>query len=104
MVGKADLDYYDRVNNIGCLGGALSLLLFPTLSFLIDWRLALAITAAVFLSFFPLVQWLLKRNERYQRLHAIIPSFRLKNEDAWLVFELQPVRDRTGLQGGSASL
>jgi hypothetical protein len=103
-VGRTDLEYYDRINRVGCLGGALSLLLFPILSFQFDWRLALAITVVVFLSFFPTVQWLLKRNARYQRLHAIVPAFRLQNEDAWLVFALDAVRDRAGRRGGVASL
>jgi len=104
LVGSAELEYYDRINRVGCVVGALSLLLFPILSFPIGWKPALAIAAAVFLSFFPLLQWLLKRNARYQRLHEIVPAFRIQNEDPWLIFELQAIHDRTGLRGGSASL
>lgn len=104
LVGSAELEYYDRINRVGCLGGALSLLLFPILAFPLGWVPALAITAAVVLSFFPVMRWVLKGNARYQRLHEIVPTFRIQHEDPWLVFELRAVRERTGLKGGSASL
>jgi hypothetical protein len=101
LVGDADLQYYDRINRTGCIVGALTLLLFPMLSFPLGWKLALPITAVVFLSFFPVLAWLLKRNVRYQRLHRVVPVFRLQNQDPTYVFALRVVRDRTGLKGGS---
>jgi hypothetical protein len=104
IVGSADLEYYDRVNSSGCLVGALTLLLFPILSFPLGWKVALAITAVVFLSFFPAREWLLKRNARYQRLHKVVPAFRLEHQDPMFVFELRPIRDRATLKGGSVSL
>jgi hypothetical protein len=104
LVGSADLKYYDRINSGGCLVGSLSLLLFPILSFPLGWKVALAITAVVFLSFFPALQWILKRSARYQRLDKVVPAFRLQSQDPTLVFELRPIRDRAGLKGGSASL
>lgn len=104
LVGSADLKYYDRANSRGCLGGALTLLLFPVLSFPFGWKVALVITAVVFLGFFPAREWLLKRNARYQRLHNVVPVFRLKNQDPTLVLALRPIRDRAGLKGGSVSL
>lgn len=74
------------------------------LSFPLGWKVALVITAVVFLGFFPARDWLLKRNARYQRLHNVVPVFRLKNQDPTLVLALRPIRDRAGLKGGSVSL
>jgi hypothetical protein len=104
LVGTADLEYYDRVNSSGCLFGALTLLLFPILSFPLGWKVALPITAAVFISFFPAREWLLKRNARYQRLDKVVPVFRLQHQDPVFVFELRSIRDRAALRGGSVSL
>ena len=104
LVGKADLAYYDHTNRIGCVGGLLTLLLFPLLSFLLGWKFALPLTAVAFLSYFPVREWLLKRNARYQRLHKIVPVFRIKNPDPSFVFELRPIRDGARPRGGSVSL
>jgi hypothetical protein len=103
-VATDDIKYYDRINRRGCAAGALTLLLFPVLTVVIDWRIALAITAAVFLSFFPLREWSLKRNARYQRLNAIIPRVRLEHEDPTFVFELTRVAAVSGLKGMSVRL
>jgi hypothetical protein len=83
---------------------ALTLLLFPILSFPLGWKVALPITAAVFISFFPAREWLLKRNARYQRLDKVVPVFRLQHQDPVFVFELRSIRDRAALRGGSVSL
>ena len=104
LVGSADLAYYDRINRTGCLGGVLTLLLFPLLWFPLGWKIALPLTAVVFLSYFPLREWLLKRNARYQRLHKVVPAFRIKNPDPSFVFELRPIRDGARPRGGSVSL
>lgn len=93
LVGSADLEYYDRINSRGCLGGALTLLLFPILSFPLGWKVALPVTAVVFLSFFPALERLLKRNARYQRLHTVVPVFRLQNQDPMLVAVTVQVAD-----------
>ena len=100
----ADIRYYDQANSRGCIAGALTLLLFPLLAVVIDWRIALPITVAVFLSFFPLRAWILKRNARYQRLDAIIPRTALEHEDPGFVFELTRVTDVSGLKGMSVKL
>jgi hypothetical protein len=104
IVGGADLDYYDRLNSRGCLFGSLTLLLFPILVFPLGWKVALGVAAVAFISFFPAREWLLKRNARYQRLHNVVPTFRLRHEDPMLVLELRPIRDRATLKGGSVSL
>jgi hypothetical protein len=88
-VGREDIEYYDRVNKRGCAAGAALLLLFPILWFPLGWKLALPITVAVFLAFFPIFRWFLKRNARYQRLDQVIPGFRLGNADPTFVFELR---------------
>jgi hypothetical protein len=93
VVPVDDINYYDRINSRGCAAGALTLLLFPILAVAIDWRIALAITAAVFLSFFPLRERILKRNARYQRLNAIIPRTRLEQADPTFVLELTRLTD-----------
>jgi hypothetical protein len=89
LVSPADIKYYDGVNRRGCAGGALTLLLFPVLSYLLGWKVALPITVAVFLAWFPLQQWWLKRNARYQRLNAIIPIHRIQQADPTYVFEMR---------------
>jgi hypothetical protein len=99
-----DIKYYDRINSRGCAAGALTPLLFPLLALVIDWRIALAITAAVFLSFFPVREWSLKRNARYQRLHDIIPRARLEHEDPMAILELTRVDHVSHLKGMSARL
>lgn len=104
VVPVDDIKYYDRINSRGCAAGALTLLLFPLLAIVIDWRIALAMTVAVFLSFFPLREWILKRNARYQRLNAIIPSIRLEQADPTFVLELTRVAAVSGLKGMSVKL
>ena len=103
IVSPADIKYYDRITRQGCLGGVLTLLLFPLLAFAFGWPAALVITAVTFLAFFPLLAAGLKRNARYQRLHAIVPVFRLQHADPLFVIELHRVESRAGLTGGSVS-
>ena len=103
-VGADEVDYYDRTNRIGCIGGVTMLLLFPILLFPLGAAAALAITVVAFISFFPVRQVLLKRNERYQRLDKVIPAYRLANEDPYLVLTLSRVGERGSLRGGIASL
>lgn len=103
-VGAEEVKYYDRTNNLGCAGGVATLLLFPVLLFPLGAAPALAITVVVFLAFFPVRQMLLKRNERYQRLDKVIPSYRLANQDPYLVLTLSRVADRGTLRGGAATL
>jgi hypothetical protein len=89
LVSPADIKYYDGVNQRGCVGGALTLLLFPLLAFPLGWKVALPVTVVAFLGFFPLLQWGLKRNARYQRLHAVIPIHRIQQADPTYVLELR---------------
>lgn len=104
LVGSADLAYYDRANRTGCLGGLLTLLVFPLLSFTLGWKIALPLTAIAFLSYFPIREWFLKRDARYQRLHKVVPLFRIRHPDPTFVFELRPIRDGARPSGGSVSL
>ena len=89
LVSPADIKYYDSVNQRGCVAGAFTLLLFPVLSYPFGWKVALPITVVAFLGFFPLLQWGLKRNPRYQRLDAVIPIHRIQQGDPTYVFELR---------------
>jgi len=104
LVGSADLAYYDRVNNKGCRDGALTLLLFPILTFTVGWKIALGVTIVVFVSFFHVRERVLKRNDRYQRLDKVIPAFRRQNEEPLFVFELRSITNPNGLKGGSVSI
>ena len=88
LVSPADIKYYDTVNQRGCAAGALTLLLFPVLAYPLGWKIALPITIVIFLAFFPVMQWALKRNARYQRLNAIIPTHRIQQGDPTHVFVL----------------
>src|SRR3712207_7537286 len=54
-------------------------------SFPLGWKVGLACTVVVFLSFFHVRERILKRSDRYQRLDKVIPAFRLGNEDPTLV-------------------
>ena len=89
LVSPADIKDYDGVNQRGCVAGALTLLLFPVLAYPFGWKVALPITVVAFFAFFPLLQWGLKRNPRYQRLNAIIPIHRIQHGDPTYVFELR---------------
>jgi hypothetical protein len=104
LVGRENIEYYDRVNKSGCAIGAATLLLFPILSFPFGWIIALVITVVVFFSFFPIWRWVLNRNARYQRLETVITEFRLGQADPTLVFELRRLSDRGTLNGGSVTL
>ena len=104
IVGKEEVEYYDRVNRRGCLGGLSTLLLFPILAFLIDWRLALVITIVVSVSYFHVRERLVKRNTRYAKLGEAITAYRLEHDPPIFVLELRSVVDRGSLQGGSVTL
>lgn len=104
LVGPGELEWYDSRNRAGCVIGALLLLLFPLLLIPFSWMVALPVTIVAFVGWFPLRERLLKRSSRYQRLHAVIPAFRLRTAPAWLVFELRRVTERGELRGGIASL
>ena len=104
LVGRADLAYYDRINKIGCITGVLTLLLFPVLAFPLGWKVALVVTIVVSLGFFPLREWLLRRNARYQRLNDIVPAFRLGHQDPAFIFELRALHGEPRPGGGSVSV
>jgi hypothetical protein len=103
-IGSADLAYYDRTNRSGCIAGAATLLLFPILSFLLGWKLALTITIVVFVAFFHIRKWILARNPRYSRLERVVTAARLEQQDPTFVLELRPIADGAGLAGGTVSV
>ena len=91
-IGSREVEYYDRLNRSGCAVGAFLLLLFPLLLITFSWMVALPLTILAVLGWFPLREQLLKRNKRYQQLHRIVPEFRLRTADPYLVLELRRVR------------
>jgi len=104
MVGRDELRYYDRTNRSGCIIGALILLLFPLLLIPFHWMIALPVTLIAFLGWFPLRARILLRSRRYQQLHRVVPEYRLRTVDPWLVLTLQTMAPGSDLKGGIASL
>jgi hypothetical protein len=69
-LGEDDYTYYSRIAKVRLLGYAI-VLLFPALTFFLDWnwKWALLTTIAVFLGFFyGQEELVVKRNARYQRI------------------------------------
>lgn len=105
LVGAEDLRYYDRVTNWGLLSGIIfAILLFCILVFSTGWKIAIPLTIVGFLLYYHPLLWILKRNERYQRLGEIIPYFRLGHEKPTFVFEMKKMMDTNGLKGGFIEL
>lgn len=104
IVGKDDLQYYERVTRSGCLIGLGLLLLFPILGPLAGWRIAFATTVVVVIGFFYVREWVLRRNTRFARLREAVTAHRLGTQEPTFVLELRRVDDRAGRSGGSVSL
>jgi hypothetical protein len=88
-VGRADLQYYERVTRSGCFIGPLLLLLFPLLLPVVGWKLAFPVTFVVVVAYFILREYSLRRNERFARLREKIVAFRRGHEDPTFVLELR---------------
>ena len=100
-VGRADVTYYDRMNHVGCWLGLTMVLLFPLWWYLFGFLVAFPLTLVTFVSSFHVHRWIKKRDARYQRLLAVIPTYRLGREDPAFVLELRFVSERGDLRGGS---
>jgi hypothetical protein len=100
--GREEVEYFDRMNQRGCLTGVSTLLLLPILWYLWGFWIALPVTLVVFVGYFHVKQWVLKRNARYWRLQEVIPAYRHEHEDPLFVLELRRVDKRAGLTGGTA--
>ena len=101
--GRDEVEYFDRTNQRGCLFGLSTLLLFPILWYLAGVWIALPVTLVVFLGYFHLKEWYLKRNARYWRLQEVIPAYRHEHEEPLFVLQLRRVQDRAGLRTVAAS-
>jgi hypothetical protein len=105
-VGVSDCRYHRRIQTLALTAYFGVPLLFVALIFLLGWKLALVIAAAVGLVCYGLVR-LISGNERFRRVA------RAENE-LWkqahqrglptLIFELRQVSDTAGLAGGSLHL
>ena len=104
VVGRADLQYYERVTRAGCFTGLALLLLFPLLLPLVGSRIAVVATLIVVVAYFSIRERRLRRRERFRRLRETITEIRLGGGEADFVLELRPVKDRAGHTGGSVSL
>jgi hypothetical protein len=88
LVGKGELRYFERVNQRGCFGGALTLFLFPILLAFVGWKIAFSITVVGFLGYFNVRERVLKRSARFSRLSDTIVRYRLEHEEPAFVLEM----------------
>ena len=103
-VGKENVRYFDRMNNIGCAASALVLLLFPVLTIWLRWWMALPITFLAWLGYFGAMQWVLTRIPRYRALQAVIPAMRQAAAEPDFIFVLKRAEPPHELRGGSVQL
>ena len=89
LVGTGELKYFERVSQRGCLGGALTLFLFPILLPFVGWKIAFSITVVVFVGYFNVRERILKRSARFNRLSDTIVRYRLEHEEPTFVLELR---------------
>ena len=103
VLGAEDYRYWRKLENTGRLG-CLSVLLFPLLAFLIGWKLGLAVTFVVAVSWFYVREtFFLKRNARYQRIDKAVNEIRKRAQEAappTFVLELNRVSPGSDLKGG----
>ena len=103
-VGTDELRWYDRANAIVVAIGFATLLLFPLSTIWLRWWVSLALTFVVFLAYWHVSAWLLRRSTRYVELDRVITPFRFANAPPSFILELRKVADTTGLRGGSVSI
>lgn len=87
-IGAQDVDYYDKTNRHTLFGGLSTLLTLPLFLFLMPWYVAIPVTLALFIAYFHVQQWLLRRNPRYQSIAEKIIPVRFAAERPILVIEL----------------
>ena len=80
IVGSGEVDYYDKTNRNGLLLGLTTLLILPALLFVMPWFVAVPITLGVFISYFHVQEWILRRNPRFQKAAEKIVPLRLAHE------------------------
>jgi hypothetical protein len=103
-LGEEDYAYYSRMDKMRLLGYAI-VLLFPALTFPMDWKWALLITVVVFLSYFAVQEGIvIKRNSRYQRISDEVNRLFGKakeKERPMFILELRRIPEPLNLTGGS---
>jgi hypothetical protein len=100
IVGAEDMAFYDKTNRNGLLIGLSTLLLLPILLYLSRWFIAIAVTLMVFIAYFHVLQWLLRRNPRYQKVAEKIVPLRISGERPLLTIQFS--RWDGPLRGGAA--
>lgn len=95
ILGKDDLQYYDRITRGGCLIGVLLLLLLPVLWPFFGPKVALATSVVVVVAYFNVREWVLRRNARFVGLRQTISAFRLQRQESTFVLELRRIQDDT---------
>ena len=105
LATSSELKIYDRINMGVVMGGFAA----PSLALLIlvpeiGWKIAVPVAVAVFLAWFPVTQWILRRSRSYTRMHAIAVDFRLRQGPPSLVLALRTLGPGEKLAGGSVSL
>jgi hypothetical protein len=110
-LGPEDLIYYRRLNRSqmkASLLGYLTFLLFPALVYPFGWKIALAVTLALALPYYYLLERWAKRNiegdARWQRLNKMVGRAWQGIQSPLFVLHLERVTDRGTLQGGSVQV
>ena len=80
VVGSEEVQYYDKTNRNGLLLGFTTLLALPALLLLVPWFVAVPVTLSLFIAYFHIQQWVLRRNPRYQKVAGRIAVLRLAGE------------------------
>jgi hypothetical protein len=100
LVGAGRLARYDRMNKLGCLTGPATLLLFPALVLPLGWKLALGITAVVFIAYWHVLERILRLSADYRELREIVPQFRADTERPTFVLQLLRIQEGDDVKGG----
>jgi hypothetical protein len=104
LLGKGDHAYYRRISNLSLAGYLLGFAFIP-LRAAWGWKIALALTVALLVTYFWIQeQWLLPRNARYQNILARINAYAKDAESETapvLILTLRLIDAASPLRGGA---
>ncbi len=100
LLPSEDIEYFDK-KNIGAFKWSFTITAFVFLAtiFTMKWYFAFLLSLIVFIAFFNVYDFILKKDEKYQTLSQIIPQFRILRERPTFVFSLKKLESET-LTGG----
>jgi hypothetical protein len=88
LLGADNVVFHEKTNLKTLLIGLSTLLLLPILLFVVRWYVAVPVTLVVFIGYFHVAQWWLKRNPRFQKVDAQIGAMRLAGERPIVIIQL----------------